>query len=46
MSFDSQRHFWSAPAERSGDGALGANGNNQKRCRAVLATALQRKEQP
>jgi hypothetical protein len=50
MSF----HFWSAPAERSGDGLLGANsktpwsanGKNPKRCRAVLAIVCQRKEQP
>ena len=34
---------WSAPAERSGDGALGfiSSCMNPKRCRAALATALQ-----
>ena len=34
---------WSAPAERSGDGALSfiSNRMNPKRCRAALATALQ-----
>ena len=32
--------LWSAPGERSGDGAL--DGMGQKRCRAALATALQR----
>jgi hypothetical protein len=29
--------LWSAPGERSGDGAL--DGMGQKRCRAALATA-------
>jgi hypothetical protein len=38
--------MWSAPAERSGDGALGFERLqvaivNPKRCRATLATALQ-----
>jgi hypothetical protein len=64
MSFESRRFFWSAPAERSGDGALvwssafmrlltnhetGLNAElrtDPKRCRATLATALQKGEQP
>jgi len=36
--------FWSAPAERSGDGAFDSNYRSRddpKRCRAALATALQ-----
>jgi iron complex transport system substrate-binding protein len=38
-----QLQVWSAPAERSGDGALSfiSNRMNPKRCRAALATALQ-----
>jgi iron complex transport system substrate-binding protein len=38
-----QLQVWSAPAERSGDGALSfiSNRMNPERCRAVLATALQ-----
>ena len=38
--------LWSAPAERSGDGAFGGGGSlvrvarRPKRCRALLATAL------
>jgi hypothetical protein len=46
MSFGSRRFFWSAPAERSGDGALVVHRKDPKRCRAALATAVQREEQP
>jgi Sulfatase-modifying factor enzyme 1 len=39
--------FWSAPAERSGDGALGISCvtllSKRKRCRASLATALHKR---
>jgi len=38
----SAQYTWSAPAERSGDGALDRSlSSNPKRCRATLATALQ-----